>query len=92
MRKELEEKIKEVSAQSGNNEPDFLQLLELIDEHYDKLEATLTQSLTRTLASATPIQVIFDSVTDALMSVGKDGVIRHCNKICTRYFGIDSCA
>lgn len=90
MRKELEAKTSEVSAGSGSQEPDFVQLLKLIDEHYDKLESTITQSLSRTLAAATPIQVIFDSVTDALMSVSPDGVIRHCNKICTRYFGIDS--
>ncbi|MDH4106798.1 MAG: EAL domain-containing protein [Gammaproteobacteria bacterium] len=90
MRKELEDKIRAVSKQSGGGEPDFLALLKHIDEHYDKLEATITQSLTRTLAAATPIQVIFDSVTDALMSVSPDGVVRHCNRICTRYFGIDA--
>ena len=92
MRKELEEKIREASMLSGNNEPDFVNLLKLIDEHYDKLEATIAQTVTRSLsrAATTPIQVIFDSVTDALMSVSPDGVIRHCNRICTRYFGIDA--
>jgi diguanylate cyclase (GGDEF)-like protein/PAS domain S-box-containing protein len=57
----------------------------LIDQHYDKMEATITQSLQT--QTQTPIEAIFDSVTDALLSVGGDGVIRNCNKVCARYFG-----
>ena len=49
------------------------------------MEATITQSFhTQT---QTPIEAIFDNVTDALLSVGDDGTIRNCNKVCTRYFG-----
>ena len=84
MHQELRRQIKEATQRSGANKLDFVALLKLIDEHYDKMEATITQSLTSTV---TPIEVIFDSVTDALFSVGENGVIRNCNKICSRYFG-----
>lgn len=52
------------------------------------MEATITQSVrTRTLSdTAAPIEAIFDSVTEALLTVGTDGVIRNCNKVCARYF------
>ena len=79
---------------SGINKLDFIALLKLIDEHYDKMEATITQSLaTQTLSSQslnapTPIDLIFDSVTDALLSVDEQGIIRNCNKVCAGYFGI----
>ncbi|MGI9248496.1 MAG: PAS domain S-box protein, partial [Woeseiaceae bacterium] len=54
------------------------------------MEATITQSIqTRTLQDNTPIEAIFDSVTEALMSVSADGVIRNCNKVCSRYFGVE---
>jgi diguanylate cyclase (GGDEF)-like protein/PAS domain S-box-containing protein len=32
--------------------------------------------------------VIFDSVTDALISVSAEGIIRNCNRICSAYFGL----
>jgi PAS domain S-box-containing protein len=48
------------------------------------MEATITQSLTNT----TPIEAIFDSVTEALLSVSESGLICNCNKICSRYFGL----
>jgi len=94
MHRELLQRLKEVSEKSGINKLDFIALLKLIDEHYDKMEATITQSLaTRTLtaqslAAPTPIDLIFDSVTDALLSVDEQGTIRNCNKVCSRYFGI----
>ena len=65
--------------------PDFVALLKLINTHYDNMEATITQSIQT--QTQTPIEAIFDSVTDAVLSVGADGVIRNCNKACTRYFG-----
>ncbi|MFQ6006757.1 MAG: PAS domain S-box protein, partial [Woeseia sp.] len=72
------------------NKPDFLELLKLIDQHYDKMEATITQSLSQlvsgSMTSAAPIEVIFDSVTDALMSVSENGIITNCNRICPKYF------
>jgi PAS domain S-box-containing protein len=49
------------------------------------MEATITQSLQA--QTQTPIEAIFDSVTDALLSVSADGQIRNCNKVCTRFFG-----
>ena len=94
MHRELRQRLKEASEKSGINKLDFIALLKLIDEHYDKMEATITQSLaTQTLTSQslnapTPIDLIFDSVTDALLSVDEQGTIRNCNKVCAGYFGI----
>ncbi|MGB5245762.1 MAG: PAS domain-containing protein, partial [Woeseia sp.] len=56
---------------------------------------TLTQTLTQALPRAAPqnmpsssIEVIFDSVSEALLSVSAQGLIRNCNKVCTRYFDL----
>ena len=89
MHRELRQRIREATEKSGINKLDFIALLKLIDEHYDKMEATITQSLTtQSLTTTTPIDLIFDSVTDALLSVDDQGTIRNCNKICSRYFGM----
>ncbi len=76
------------SRETTTTKPDFVTLLKLMDRHYDKMEATVSQSLTAPCAAPTPIEVIFDSVTDSLMSVSADGMILNCNKMCTRYFGL----
>ncbi|MDH3440353.1 MAG: PAS domain S-box protein, partial [Gammaproteobacteria bacterium] len=91
MHNDLRQQIREATERSGIDKLDFIELLELIDRHYDKMEATITQSLTaRTLTTTTtPIEVIFDSVTEALLSVSEEGTIRNANKVCLRYFGID---
>ncbi len=90
MRQGLRDKIRAASEQSGLTKPDFVDLLKLIDQHYDKMEATIAQSIaTRALQDQTPVEAIFDSVTEALMSVSADGIIRNCNKVCSRYFGIE---
>jgi diguanylate cyclase (GGDEF)-like protein/PAS domain S-box-containing protein len=83
MQRDLREKIRAATEESGITKPDFVALLKLIDQHYDKMEATITQSL----QTQTPIEAIFDSITDACLSVDSDGVIRNCNKVCSRYFG-----
>ena len=96
MHRDLRQQIKEATEKSGINKLDFIALLKLIDQHYDKMEETITQtlsqsitqSLSQSLTTTTPIEVIFDSVTDALMSVSDEGVIRNCNKICSKYFGL----
>ena len=97
MHRELRQQIKDATEKSGINKLDFIALLKLIDKHYDKMEETISQTLSQTLSESlasqsltttTPIEVIFDSVTDALMSVSDDGVIRNCNKICSKYFGL----
>ena len=92
MHHDLRQQIREATEKSGINRLDFIELLKLIDEHYDKMEATISQSLTSQIvdASTTPIEVIFDSVTEALMSVSEEGTIRNANKVCARYFGIDN--
>ena len=85
MHGDLRDQIKAATEESGVTKLDFIALLKLIDSHYDKMEATITQSFhTQT---QTPIEAIFDNVTDALLSVGDDGTIRNCNKVCSRYFG-----
>ena len=84
MHKDIRDKIRQVTESSGIEEPDFLELLQLIDQHYDKMEATITQSLT----STTPIEAIFDSVTEALLSVSESGIVCNCNRVCTHYFGL----
>ena len=99
MHRELRKQIKEATEKSGINKLDFMALLRLIDQHYDKMEETVSQTLSETLSQSltsqalattttTPIEVIFDSVTDALMSVSDEGIIQNCNKICSKYFGI----
>ena len=82
MDRDLREKIRKATESSGVEKSDFIELLRLVDEHYDKMEATITQSLTTT----TPIETVFDSVTEALMSVSESGTIRICNKVCAKYF------
>ena len=84
MDSKLRDKIRKATEESGVKKSDFIQLLGLIDEHYNKMEATLTQSL----SVNTPIDIVFDSVTEALMSVGETGEIHVCNKVCARYFGL----
>ena len=89
MDQDLRDKIRQVTKTSASTKTDFVELLKLIDGHYDKMEATITQSLqTRTLSdTVTPIEAIFDSVSEALLSVDERGLIRNCNRVCTRYFG-----
>ena len=79
MHRELRKQIKEATEKSGINKLDFIALLRLIDQHYDKMEETVSQTLSETLsqslasqslASTTPIEVIFDSVTDDQSGIG----------------------
>ncbi|MDJ0938894.1 MAG: EAL domain-containing protein [Woeseiaceae bacterium] len=89
MDEKLRDKIKRATDESGTTQSDFVDLLRLIDEHYDKMEATITQSVAaQSNADATPIDVVFDSVTEALMSVSEAGNVRICNQVCARYFGL----
>jgi diguanylate cyclase (GGDEF)-like protein/PAS domain S-box-containing protein len=91
MHNDLKQQIQQATSKSGIDKLDFIELLKLIDQHYDKMEATITESLTtRSLTTTTtPIEVIFDSVTEALLSVSEEGTIRNANKVCLRYFGIE---
>ena len=84
MHKELRDKIRRATEGSGIEKPDFLDLLQLIDQHYDQMEATITQSLTNT----TPMEAIFDSVSDALFTVSESGIVCNCNKVCAHFFGL----
>ena len=84
MHKDLRDKIRRATEESGIEKPDFIELLHLIDQHYDQMEATITQSLTNT----TPIEAIFDSVTEALFTVSESGIVCNCNKVCAHYFAL----
>ncbi len=84
MHKDIRDKIKQVTEASGIERTDFVELLQLIDQHYDKMEATITQSLTNT----TPLEAIFDSVSEGLLSVSESGIICNCNRVCSHYFGL----
>ena len=84
MDRDLRDRIRQATESSGIEKTDFIELLRLVDQHYDRMEATITQSLTAT----TPIETIFDSVSEALLSVSDSGAIRICNKVCARYFGL----
>ncbi len=91
MDEKLKEQIRRATAPSEAGQTDFLELLRLVDAHYDRIEATISQSVnTQLLAQArSPVDVVFDSVTEALLSVDADGGIRVCNKVCSRYFRLD---
>jgi diguanylate cyclase (GGDEF)-like protein/PAS domain S-box-containing protein len=88
MDRELRQKIKDALERSGEHHRELLALLAALEEHYDKTEATATHSLSQSLTAGTPVEAIFDSVTEALLSVSARGVIRNCNKVCSRYFGL----
>ena len=69
MQTDLQDKIRAATEASGITKPAFIELLSLVDQHYDKIEETITQSLQSAgrADSTTPIQAIFDSVTEALI-------------------------
>ena len=89
MHDDLKKQIKEATRKSEDKKLDFSALLKLIDDHYDKMEATLSESLSQSMIVDTPLEAIFDSVTDALFTVSNSGIIRNCNKVCSRYFGMN---
>ena len=84
MHRDLRDRIKKATEASGIEKPDFIELLRLIDEQYDHMEATISQSLN----TNAPIEAIFDSVTEALLTVSESGLVCNCNKVCARYFGL----
>lgn len=91
MDRELRQQIREATERSGVDRLELVALVKLVEQHYDKLLST-TQPLSASGGpngtTTTPIEVIFDSVTDALLSVGSRGTIRNCNRVCSRYFGL----
>lgn len=88
MDRELRQKINDAIERTGVQSQEFIALLKAIEAHCEKVDATISEPLTRSLTTGTPIEAIFDSVTDALLSVSTKGVIRNCNKVCARYFGL----
>ncbi len=82
-----DEQRSDTAIRSGRH-TDLQVIVDLLNAHYDKLQASVSRSLAQVLPPKTPIEVIFDSVTEALLSVTAEGTIRHCNKICTRYFDL----
>ena len=96
MHRELREKIKAAAASKTTTKLDIVALLQLVDDHYDRMEATITQSIkalpAQVAATATattaPIEAVFDSVTEALISLDANGIVLNCNRVCSRYFKI----
>ncbi len=84
MSQDLREQIRQAAEASENGKTNFSELLSLVDAYYERMEQTINQSI----AATTPIETIFDSVTEALLSVDPEGVIRVCNKVCASYFGL----
>ncbi|MGB5510495.1 MAG: PAS domain S-box protein, partial [Woeseiaceae bacterium] len=90
MQKEIRERIRAAKAACGAAEPEFADLLQQVEQDYDKLELTLTQTMhEQGLQDSNSIEAIFDSVTEALLSINADGIIRNYNKVCTHYFGME---
>ena len=89
MQKEIRERIRAAKAASGAAKPEFADLLHQVEQDYDKLELTLTRTMQEQgFQDSSSIEAIFDSVTEALLSINADGIIRNCNKVCTHYFGL----
>ena len=88
MDRELRQKIRDVIERSGVHHREFIRLLERIEQECDRSDQTIAESLRAPRAENTPVEAIFDSVTDALLSLSSNGVIRNCNKVCSRYFGL----
>jgi diguanylate cyclase (GGDEF)-like protein/PAS domain S-box-containing protein len=90
MDKTLRDKIRQATEDTDVATSDFLDLLRLVDAHYAQMEANISQTIApESVTAKTPIDAVFDSVTEALLSVNAAGEIRVCNKVCTRYFGLD---
>ena len=90
MQKDLRERIRAAKAACATAEPDFAELLNAVELDYDKLEQSLAQQQRdRPPRNGSSIKAIFDSVTDALLSIDADGIIRNCNKVCPHYFGLE---
>ncbi len=90
MQKDIRERIRAARAACGHAEPDFADLLRQVEQHYDKLEKSLTQAIhDQGLQGSSSIEAIFDSVTEALLSINSEGIIRNCNKVCPHYFGLE---
>lgn len=99
MDSKLRNRIKQATEATDIEQSDFVELLRLIDSHYDQMEATINQTINSRVASTqtlstqsmtvnSPIETVFDSVTQALMSVNEAGNVIVCNKVCARSFGL----
>ena len=103
MDSKLRHRIKQATEATDITQSDFVDLLRLIDRHYDQMEATISQTVnqtantrlggtqtisTRSMTANSPIETVFDSVTQALMSVNEAGDVIVCNKVCARSFGL----
>lgn len=103
MDSKLRHRIKRAAKATDIEQSDFVELLRLIDRHYDQMEATISQTMghagngclegtqtisARSMSMNSPIETVFDSVTHALMSVDEAGNVIVCNKVCARSFGL----
>jgi diguanylate cyclase (GGDEF)-like protein/PAS domain S-box-containing protein len=90
MEQQIRERLRAATAACADAEPEFADLLKKIEQHYDKMERTLTHTMKlRGVEDNTSIEAIFDSVTEALLAVRSDGTISKCNKVCPSYFAME---
>ncbi len=76
------------AATTAGDEPQgILALLDRIDAHYERMESSISTTLSGQHHAPTPIDIILDSVSDVLLVVTAEGEIRNCNRIGTRSFG-----
>ncbi|MDX1516038.1 MAG: EAL domain-containing protein [Woeseiaceae bacterium] len=99
MDSKLRDKIRQAAESSDIDPSDFVDLLRLIDQHYEQMEQTISQSINsqtvntrsmsmKALTQNSPIESVFDSVTESLMSVDEEGTVLVCNKVCAKNFGL----
>lgn len=90
MNDDLRDEIRQATALPIVGCSEFVRLLKLIDAHYDREKANVSETVPACVpAGPTPLAVIFDSVTEALILLGESGNIRFCNLMLGRLFGLD---
>ena len=91
MNDDLRDGIRQATALPIVGCSEFVRLLKLIDAHYDRGKESVSETVPASAAPAspTPLAVVFDSVTEALILLGESGNIRFCNPTLGRLFGLD---
>ena len=91
MNDDLRDGIRQATALPIVGCSEFVRLLKQIDAHYDRGKQSVAETVPASAAPAspTPLAVVFDSVTEALILLGESGNIRFCNPMLGRLFGLD---
>ena len=91
MNDDLRDGIRQATALPIVGCSEFVRLLKRIDAHYDRGKQSVSETVPASAAPAspTPLAVVFDSVTEALILLGESGNIRFCNPTLGHLFGLD---